>query len=350
MKTADFSWNLTEPETIRLNRQGQLSERQRELLYRHTPWPVAAGLIYLFLLGLVTVPFWWPFEERLPSFVLPLYIVIFGFGALLTISYGFFYGWRAVVDRQDVRQGKIVGGYGEVTKSGQGYVAQVQGVKLRTLLRKVDLLPGRYYFYYLPRSRFLLSAEAQAVDAASGSAELQQHLGQRFKFDEQTLVLNRTGQVSGRQRVRLLGEAAVYGVFLVGLVSLTPFMIYNALRSETFELFSFQSACLAFLLFGGIGWLAWMFLPRLVDAAQGKSLAAVGPVQLHYEGSGRSYQLYYLINDLKLPVAAKDYYTVVEGVTYKVHYTRWARKILSIEPVDEQHLEREWTNIHEKGL
>jgi hypothetical protein len=58
MKTADFSWDLTEPETIRLNRQGQLSERQRELLYRHSPWPIAIGLVYLFLLVLVTGPFW----------------------------------------------------------------------------------------------------------------------------------------------------------------------------------------------------------------------------------------------------------------------------------------------------
>jgi hypothetical protein len=145
--------------------------------------------------------------------------------------------------------------------------------------------------------------------------------------------LNRTGQLSGRQRVKLLGEAAVYGIFLVGLVTLTPFLVYNAFQSDEFVLFSFQTACLAFLLFGSMGWLAWMSLPRLVEAAQGKSLVAVGPVQLHYEGSGRSHQLYYLINDLKLPVSYKDYYTVVEGLTYRVHYTRWSKKILSIEPI-----------------
>jgi hypothetical protein len=110
-------------------------------------------------------------------------------------------------------------------------------------------------------------------------------------------------------------------------------MIYGIIRNENFEFFSIQVGLLVFLLLAFLGWVGWSCVPRLLDAFMGTNQIVVGPVQMQYRGSGRSSQLYYIVNGLEFQVNFKDYYSLVEGLIYQVHYTRWSKRIISIEPV-----------------
>jgi hypothetical protein len=334
MNSSDYSWNLTHPAAIEINRSGALTEQQALLLRRFTPLPAIGCVVYLFVLGLAVIPFWFLLREPyVPQFVLLLYTLVFGGITLLILGYTFLYAGKAWIDRQDVRQGKVVGGYGEVIRTSRGYVARVADGKLRTLVQKVDLLPGKYYFYYLPRSRFLLSAESLEANPILGALELRQDLGRRFRFSEEELILNRNGRLSTQQRLKLFLQAVFFSLLFAIIAIVGPLMIYGIIRNENFKFFSIQVGLLVLLLLAFLGWVGWSCVPRLLDAFMGTNQIVVGPVQMQYRGSGRSSQLYYIVNGLEFQVNFKDYYSLVEGLIYQVHYTRWSKRIISIEPV-----------------
>jgi hypothetical protein len=120
-------------------------------------------------------------------------------------------------------------------------------------------------------------------------------------------------------------------LFILEIIA--PLQILAIKNNQNFPFFStkppvFKLIYLAFLV--GVG---WPFLPRVVETLLGENKIIVGAVTLQYRGSGRSSRLYYIVNNLELQVGFNDYYNLVEGLVYQVHYTRWSKRIVSIEPV-----------------
>lgn len=330
MKIAHYTWDLADPAIIEQNRQGLLTSQQRSLLL--PSWPIFESAVYLFMLALTTSPFWWPGGERPPAFMVPLYLLIFGGMSLLVVSMSLFAWWRAWVGRDEIQYGLIAQTTGEVVQQGQGYVAQIPGARLRTVINKVDLLPGRYHFYYLPRSRYLLSAEPLTVDIPVAQAVLRQNLGRHFAFSEDDLVRNRQGQLSERQQWRLGWQAVGYGV--LSLIFLGLLLLgFIASTSRDADPLPWQMACVTLLLLGSLVWSGREAVIRLADMAGAKNKVAVGPVQVLTRSRGRATAVYYVVQGIELEVGVHAYAALVEGLSYRVYYTPHSKKIVSLEPV-----------------
>lgn len=333
MNISDYTWDLTDPDTIAQNRQGQLTPRQQTLLRQLTPWPIWGCLFYAFLFVLTTSIFWWPHEDPLPSFMMPLYIVIFGGGGLLIIGSALWQLWQAATWRQEFQHSQIAQATGEVRATRPGYTAYAAGIKLRTPLQKVDLLPGTYHFYYLPRSHYLLSAQPLDSDVRTGQADLRQNLGRTFRFNDDDLAANRAGQLSRRQWLRLLWSVGGYSLLLVGLVTIAGGIAVGAITGTGERVTWWQAGILGLLLVAALGWLAQTLALLLVDWLRGQTETAVGRVQVHTKSQGRNVQVYYVVAGMELPVKASAYYALVDGLKYRVYYTSRSKIIMSIEPV-----------------
>lgn len=333
MNLSDYTWDLTDAATVAQNQQGQLTSRQQTLLLQMTPWPVFGCLFYAVLFALTTSPFWWPYEAPLPAFMMPLYIAIFGSGGLLIVVSALWQLWQVVVQRQEFQHGQIAQATGAVRATRKGYAAYAAGVKLRAHLQKVDLLPGAYHFYYFPRSRYLLSAQPLDPDVSAGQANLQQNLGRTFRFNDNDLTANRAGQLSARQRLRLLWRIGGYSLLLVGLVTIATAMVVASTTTTEGRMTWWQIGILGLALVTALGWLAHTLVMLIMDLLWGQMKTAVGRVHVHTRSQGRGVQVYYVVNGIELPVKASAYYALVDGLQYRVYYTSRSKTIMSIEPV-----------------
>lgn len=111
--------------------------------------------------------------------------------------------------RRDLAEGRIDQEDGEVIFTMKsGYIPRIsRGGELYNVdgSAKVDLAPGAYHFYVLPRSRRVLSAERQEVFEPGGSqAGLLAALGEANGFTQRELEQNRQGRTSARQQAGIL--------------------------------------------------------------------------------------------------------------------------------------------------
>lgn len=332
MNLSDYTWDLTDAATVAQNQQGQLTSRQQTLLLQMTPWPVFGCLFYAVLFALITSPFWWPYEASLPTFMMPLYIAIFGSGGLLIVVSALWQLWQAVVQRQEFQHGQIVQATGAVRATRRGYAAYAAGVKLRAHLRKVDLLPGAYHFYYFPRSRYLLSAQPLDPDVSAGQANLQQNLGRTFRFNDNDLTANRAGQLSARQRLRLLWPLGGYSLLLMGLVTFAITMVVRVTTTEGRATWQ-DVSIVGLVLVVALGWAAHNLVMLIMDLLWGQMKTAVGRVHVHTRSHGRGVHFYYVVDGIELSVKASAYYALVDGLQYRVYYTSRSKTLMSIEPV-----------------
>jgi hypothetical protein len=105
--------------------------------------------------------------------------------------------------------GEIAQMEGEVIRHDYGYCAQIAGRPLSRISgsKSVQLPPGTYRFYYLPRARRPLSAKHLNLDERGGLyASLLQALAQAHGFTAEDLTQNRLGLLSDGQRARVRGK------------------------------------------------------------------------------------------------------------------------------------------------
>lgn len=222
---------LTDPDVIALNRQGIIPPEQQQVLRFYVPWPFWGCFSWFILVGLLLVPFWWPGSEQLPDFMMPLYVMIFGGGAFLTTVMFGWQVWKSLRQRQEIQRGPVVWADGEVVAQGGRFEVLIADGRLKSPTYKIALIPGRYRFYFLPRSKFLLSAESLEpvqITVGEDAAAIIAHpltpdptnaldtLRQTFRFNENDLARNREGRLTGRQQLRILWKASFYvGFFLM---------------------------------------------------------------------------------------------------------------------------------------
>lgn len=348
---------FTDPDVIALNQQGIIAPEQQEILRFYVPWPFWGCLMWFFLVALILVPFWWPGAEQLPAFMMPLYVMIFGGGALLTTGMFGWQTWKSLRQRWEIQHGPVVWADGEVVAQGGRFEVLIADGRLKNPAHKIALIPGRYRFYFLPRSKFLLSAESLEpvqIEMAEDAAAIITHpltpnpdnalstLMQTFRFNENDLQQNRAGRLTGRQQLRILWRTSSYVAFLLVVCFVAGIYAAASLLgwapeqpseiTQSLLVQAWQTFCLASLTLFAFGYPLWNIGTRFIDILRGQVKSISGPIHFKVRG-GRGATCYYVIQGKEFQVAPHAYYSFIENMTYRVYYTPLSKEIVSLEPV-----------------
>jgi hypothetical protein len=328
---------LNDPTTIDANRYGQLTPYQRQRLKPPSlvgPLVGLAGAIVLLIplgwLLLFVVGNVFPSEGNSP-FAVPTLL-----GATLTflvlemplLLVSLFSLQGRLNLRRDLAEGSIAQADGEVLFSNSaGYHARVFGQTLAALDgdRTLSLAPGLYRFYYLPRSRRILSAERQMLFEPGGpKAGLREALSRANNFRMDELDTNRQGGLSARQRFRVMRGLAFLLVILVALVVGAAWQFPLLLRYSPWG-----------FLIGGLilfGLLVATY-QRWLDLLEGRAAMLEGFVQATEHSSEDSNTYYYELDKERFTVTSAAYRALIPGERYRLYYLPHSKKLLSIEPV-----------------
>jgi hypothetical protein len=387
---------LTNPAALAANRAGTLTPEQRARLERG---PRASGACLLVSLVVVGAGFLAPTVVALGvlsgrgvsaspvSLAFDLSLALIGVGLLALGIYAPI-GMRRQRERtqEELAAGVVAQGEGVVAFSTSGYLARLEwtGQPLQGMAgamwrrpRRVNLPPGRYRFYYLPRTGALLSAEPldgagspQPVAFARPSAPPPDPLaglpgyvaaplsylagqlpylaappvtsgplgavlvalaeGNRFTMEE--LTLNRAGRLSARQRRRLLAPLFLlmpFGLIFTG-ASVTLWVMV-LLGGQPLIAWAYSGT-----IFGGIGLLVLVLASRpLADAVSRRVVATEGLVTRDTSTDDESRTYHYKVNGLSFQVTARGYAALVVGLRYRIYYLPRSKTLASIEPLSE---------------
>lgn len=231
--------------------------------------------------------------------------------------------------RRDLAEGYIAQEDGQVIfTNSHGYMARVAGRALRDMdgSKAVNLAPGSYRFYYLPRSGRILSAERQTLfDPGGPQAGLLLALSQAHHFSLDELDTNRLGHVSGRQRGRLVSK-------LVFLVVIAAALVIGSIWQSTLVL---QNGPWSFLVLAAVAFFLLMLTyQRWLDLLGGRVAMVEGFVQREEHSSGDDGSTYYYnVGGEQFMVNGVAYQALVPGERYRLYYLPHSKKLVSIEPL-----------------
>jgi hypothetical protein len=341
---------LTDPASVAANRGGALAAEQRIRLEREAQrsgLPVAVGIAVVgvgFMVPLLLALGVFGASASAPiSAVCAAPIALIGVG-LLVLAFVAFKSQRRIsrLLREDLA-GSVEQGEGEVNFTRRGYAAlldprprpgtPIVGPLERPLpSRPVQLPPGRYRFFFLPRSRTLLSAEPLTPTAAGAAfpaaadpllglpgyqpapapylaearaafstppqgalGALQHALAEGNRFTMADLAANRAGRLSGRQARRLLAPLIMLAPVCVPFVVIGAGVLYLALTESMLR----PSGLVIGITFTGGGLLMLSFgLRRLADALRREVRSVAGIVTREADSSGDSTTYRYKVNKM----------------------------------------------------
>ncbi|MBP7690264.1 MAG: hypothetical protein KA764_00020 [Anaerolineales bacterium] len=340
------------PEELAANRAGQITPGQKQRAWpRFLPTLISSvfGLIILGPLFGCFLPtflgvFW---ETGAPDgasllFMIPFSLVFLGIaGGAAWSAFGVA---RALLD---LNAGRVEMADGRLAWQRREYRGLVDGRPLR-LLRGDERLPGAYRFYYLPHSRYILSAERLGLSATDPIAELRRALEEVLDFTAEDLPENHAGRLSSRQLAaqgwalaRTAGVLAAFLIpFLVVFGGVFPYIFIGQdfLAGEPVALEQWIPALCApafmlLILLLAVG----SYLNRFRDLLKGEVQAVDGEVQERtiVTGSGRSRRTnyYYEINGQRFQVTAAALQALVSGRRYRLHYFPRSKHVVSVEPL-----------------
>jgi len=345
--------NLLNPEDVDANRRGEITPAQNERLNAMTLGRQGCGALIapVFILGII---FFVLFSSLLTSggtgwfSLLPvafLAMVLLGFGK------GIYTWWKNTTRlKADRANGIVLSAMGELTyTTKQGYKAKVveDELILSSTNEASGLLPGvRYNFYYLPESRFVLSAE-QLGEISSGQVRLAltDILAEANGFTTEDLQANRNGDVTQTQRMaglkKIIPGAIFMGVALVfGVVFLYPMLVNSNLSSNLIPVL-FIGGFLA--IFVAIGFT--MVLNAILDlgATEPETVEGEGHKTSRRKSSGKSSRTvyYYILGDHEFEVPQKAFPALLDGISYRAYFMPRSKRLLTLEPVSMPETERE---------
>lgn len=150
--------DFTSPAEYSANQQGRITESQRDLLRLTASVTWVMMLVSLLMLGGISgfvVLKWRQTSGAIPSGVWAGLGVLFG----LPVLYCVFQLARNWNMTRDIRSGHIASVEGTVRWNGRRYVLSTAVAGLQSVHGPIEILPGRYRFYFLPHARRLLSAQ-----------------------------------------------------------------------------------------------------------------------------------------------------------------------------------------------
>jgi hypothetical protein len=327
---------LTQPIEIAANRRGQITKRQQSRLggaiwQKRQRWLgfVLASLLPTFgpFIGFLVAAF--RGYDRWAIGLLCISIALFCLW--LMPATWIYLRWRRLgrnLAREPVAQGE---GTVSWQRSQYVFVLDDGGRRLDPACTH-GLFPGRYRLYYLPRRRWLLTAEP--LDGALQADDLQQltlHLARVNRFQPGALDANRSGRLTGAQKVRLLGRLALSAA--AGSVAAVLCVVYLGRETGLFGSLWFLIALIAVVA-------VLMFLVLrpslrlLADCRRGQVLVAEGAATKDEEADVEgSVTYYYDLNRHSFKVNESGYYALIEGLTYRLYYLPRSKKLVNVEAV-----------------
>jgi len=205
-------YDLTDPAGIAANQRGELTDEQRQratraargqrgclysLLHRAVFPLVGLALVIVLVITRAPVLLLW---------IVTLITLVIGVELLMLTVLPFFQQQQLL--RHDLLEEHLESAEGRLVYRQRSYEA-VSGERVLLLPRTAaSLRPDTLYrFYFLPRSGYVLSAEALGLIATvDARAALLEALAVTLNFDMDTLAANRRGQLTPAQSLRLLPQ------------------------------------------------------------------------------------------------------------------------------------------------
>lgn len=343
--------NLLNPNDVDANRRGEITPAQNERLNTMTLGRQGCGTLIgpMFILGII---FFILFSSLLGGGLgwFTLLPVAFMGAVLLGFSKGIYNWWinytHLKADRANGVVRSAVGMLGFAPKKGFTAKVNEEELTLSASHEASGLLPGvRYNFFYLPESRFVLSAE-QLGEISSGQVRLAltDILAQANGFTLDDLKANQNGEVTDSQRwaglKKLIPGAIFIGVALLfGILFLYPILVNSDLDSNLVPLI-FVGGFVAIFVAVGFTMVLNAFLD--LNAHEPEVVEGAGSKITRRKSSGRSSRTvyYYIIGEHEFEVPQKAYPALLEGMSYKAYYMPRTKHLLSIEPVSVPELDR----------
>jgi hypothetical protein len=347
--------SLTDPGSIVLNRQGEITPQQREALLRVTSgygW-LGCGVAAIVMVGIILVTGDWLGEHEVVGIVVLLAVLILS--VLVT-------GWvTSLPMRQRLKNARAQELRGEVVWRKSNYVAVADGCTLKPVFTTPTLPPGQYTFFCLENSKWLLSAEllqnagsrASVINTDLGGFgdnkdavvgvpvsganftvnELRHALASTGEFHPDALEANRDGRMSSVQRMGKLKDSLGTLIFAIAILGLAGFLFYSAKQKEQ----SLGDIALVMGFFGVIGLITlFSTYKNLADALVGRVeiVTGKGTRTIRYSRGRNSRRTYYcvVINEMSFDIPHAAYNALVEGVVYRAYYTPRTRDLMNIEP------------------
>jgi len=335
--------NLLSPDEADANRRGEITRAQNDRLAAMALGRQGCAAI-LVPLAVLSIVFFFVVGSLLENggtiwvtlFALVLLLVI-----ILVFSKSLYSWWRNSTKlKADRANGIVRSGVGELGYSPKnGFTAKVldEELILSTANDASGLLPGvRYNFYYLPESRFVLSAE-QLGEISTGQVRLALTgiLAQANGFTTEDLQSNRNSEVTQSQRMAGL-KKWIPGLSVLGVAFLFEFafaipILRDNLNNDVIPLI-FIGGTLA--VFGALGFR--MALNGILDFNSSVPVMVEGKGHklTRRKSSGRSSRTvyYYVIGNQEFEVSQKAFPALLEGVSYRAYFMPSTKRLLSIEP------------------
>ena len=344
--------NLLNADEVEANRRGEITPAQNNRLNAMTLGRQGCSTLIapFFILGIIAFIL---FTSLLGSSgigwfsLIPVGIMVV---VLMGFSKGIYNWWRNTTRlKTDRANGIVRSGVGELAYSPKiGFSARVneEDLILSATHDSSGLLPGvRYNFYYLPESRFVLSAE-QLGEIGSGQVRqaLTEILAQANGFTLDDLKANQNGEVTDTQRwaglKKLIPSVILMGVALIfGLLFLYPLLTSFDLSSNLVP-YLFVGGFLA--IFVAIGFT--MVLNAILDfnTSEPEMVEGEGRKVTRRKSSGRSSRTvyYYVIGDHEFEVPQKAFPALVEGINYRAYFMPRSKRLVTLEPLSVPGMDR----------
>lgn len=344
--TQPLSGELSHPDDIAANKRGYITDHQRTVFARLArnqriiAWlVVGAGLAYFGLMGYLIIATWPPsLREGLGYLIIGLFLVQVGERMISSLR-----KLRRLAQTQhELSVGLLAQAPGQVIWQARRYVAQIPGHTLY-FAPPLNLPPGNYRFFYLPRSRWLLAAESlNPADPTHTTQPYLAVLARANHFSLDALVANRQGQLCEAQRKAQIYNLALIALMLglksafFGVLIFFVWRTYLAGGNPLGETIALTILLLlppttAFLMAARHGF----SFSTIVDLREGRVAMTEGVVHktmVHLSNS-KEPLYYYRLNRLKFPVSEAGYDALIVGRFYRVYYLPRSKILLSLEPL-----------------
>ena len=273
---------------------------------------------------------------------------VFGFFCLafpLGLAIG--YSKRRAI-KMDLNAGLVAQGFGEVRLSGKALHALIEGRELKAIegAYKINLPPGRYQFFFLPRSRYLLSADKLDRNDKTNE-ELITLLNQAYHVDRATLQQNQAQKLSAKQRIRTLNDlllqlcSVILFIFLIcAVLYFIPVnqLSFNQPQNINPKLFwaGLSTAGLTLIAILGFGFLSALRACKLFfDLINSRVAAIEGILEKGWDSETNANYFWFKIGTEHFEVSRFVHDVGVEGIKYRAYYLPKSKKLVGIEPLEQ---------------